>query len=86
MSPDDWRPWNSPNHGGIDQGEGQNVLYADAHASWANTPKAGMSSDNIYTSWGVLNAERKVRATGLEPKNGETSGYSWSTKDALLYP
>ena len=40
-----WRPFNSRNHGG----EGQNVLYADGHASFERTPTVGVDHDNIYT-------------------------------------
>ena len=37
---------NSPNHGG----NGQNVLYQDGHADWANTPCCGVNDDNVYTT------------------------------------
>ena len=89
--PDEWRLWNSPNHGGTAQGEGQNVLYADAHAKWSNTPKAGMAYDNIYTGWGVDPApaapvDRTIRATGVQPAATGENRFSRSTKDALIYP
>lgn len=41
----DWRPFNSPNHGG----EGQNIGYADGHAEFQKRPIAGADHDNIYT-------------------------------------
>lgn len=40
------RKGNSPNH---DQ-DGQNVLYADGHVDFVNTPFAGVQRDNIYTA------------------------------------
>ena len=33
-SPKDWRQFNSNNHGGKSNGEGQNCLFADGHASF----------------------------------------------------
>jgi len=53
--PDDWRRFNSPNHGGIGDGEGQVVLYADSHAEFQTKPTAGIGQDNIYTSWNAAN-------------------------------
>jgi prepilin-type N-terminal cleavage/methylation domain-containing protein/prepilin-type processing-associated H-X9-DG protein len=37
---------NSKNHGG----RGQNVAYADGHAEFASTNRAGVAGDNIYTA------------------------------------
>lgn len=55
-SPKAWRHFNSPNHGGNNNGEGQNCLYADGHASFNRTPAVGIDRDNIYTvianTWG----------------------------------
>jgi len=48
-SPQNWRPFNSPNHGGTGNGEGQNCLYADGHASFQRIPAVGIDNDNIYT-------------------------------------
>ncbi len=48
-SPRDWRQFNSPNHGGRNNGEGQNCLYADGHAAFQRTPVIGIDGDNIYT-------------------------------------
>ncbi len=49
-SPKLWRPLNSNNHGGKGNGEGQNCLYGDGHATFNKTPTAGVDSDNIYTT------------------------------------
>ena len=55
-APKYWKPHNSGNHGGTNNGEGQNVLFADGHATFARTPVVGIDHDNIYTvitdDWG----------------------------------
>ena len=48
-APKHWKGFNSPNHGGANNGEGQNVLFADGHATFARTPIVGVDHDNIYT-------------------------------------
>ena len=48
-SPKLWRRFNSGNHGGSMNGEGQNVLFADGHASFQRIPAVGIDHDNIYT-------------------------------------
>lgn len=48
-SPKSWRQFNSGNHGGRDNGEGQNCLYADGHANFQRIPAVGIDNDNIYT-------------------------------------
>ena len=48
-SPKEWQPYNSANHGGRGNGEGQNCLYGDGHASFNRLPAVGIDNDNIYT-------------------------------------
>jgi len=82
-SPDDWSPWNSPNHGG----EGQVVLFADGHAEFLNKPIAGIKNDNIYTRWssadGGSDENSLMRIQGTPPTKNETP---WSNTDTLIYP
>ncbi len=79
----DWRPWNSPNHGG----EGQNVLFGDRSASWCRVPAVGLKGDNIYTRWsqadGGAGTETRPRVQGTPPTRNETP---WSHTDTLIYP
>ena len=79
----DWRPWNSPNHGG----EGQNVLYVDGNVQWMPTPLAGVLQDNIYTRWsddtGGGTQSPNVRVQGTPPTSNETP---FSDTDSLIYP
>ena len=57
-----WRKFNSRNHGGQDNGEGQNCLFADGHATFNRKPTVGIDNDNIYTvmtdDWGPLSFGR----------------------------
>lgn len=79
----DWRPWNSPNHGG----EGQNVGLADGSVSWCRVPVVGLRGDNIYTRWsqadGGLGTDTLPRVQGTPPTRNETP---WSNTDTLIYP
>ncbi|GMV97431.1 MAG: hypothetical protein AMXMBFR83_17890 [Phycisphaerae bacterium] len=87
-SSDDWRKYNSPNHGGIGDGEGQNVLYADSHAEWNGKPIAGPALDNIYTQWGaagtgVVTLTQRMCGTAPNATNKITP---WGLTDGLIYP
>ncbi|NLE60311.1 MAG: hypothetical protein GX616_18325 [Planctomycetes bacterium] len=82
-SPDDWMPWNSPNHGG----EGQVVLFADSHVEFLAKPIVGVNNDNIYTRWSTADgggtASDLPRIQGTPPTGIETP---WSDTDSLIYP
>ncbi|HXK85941.1 MAG TPA: prepilin-type N-terminal cleavage/methylation domain-containing protein [Phycisphaerae bacterium] len=89
-SPDEWRKYNSPNHGGRDEGEGQNVLFADSHVDWANKPTAGPAFDNIYTQWSqdptkTTSMTVEHRAKGFAPKRGDRLT-PYANTDGLIYP
>jgi len=101
-SPKDWRKWNSANHGGSANGEGQNALYADGHANFVRIPAVGIDSDNIYTlmtnDWGNNDPPGKNRIHGdsvhhsaaANPYPGQealgTSANSYSSTDSLIFP
>jgi prepilin-type processing-associated H-X9-DG protein len=96
--PKNWRPFNSRNHGGQDNGEGQNVLFADGHVSFSRTPTVGIDSDNIYTlmtsQWTVQGYNRIHGETPHEspepPYPGQevfgTGAGKHSSTDTLIYP
>lgn len=86
-APDDWKKWNSPNHGGQGDGEGQNVMYNDAHADFVMTPLAGAGKDNIYTRWGALpNTGYNDRVLGMAPTAANHKLAPWGNTDSLIYP
>lgn len=45
---------------------GQNVLYADGHASFKKTPDVGIDRDNIYTRQAEGNTEEAIRIGDAE--------------------
>ncbi len=98
-SPKDWRPFNSANHGGNGNGEGQNVLFADGHSSFIRTPLGGIDSDNIYSVMTDLwDLESTGRIYGDSPHDSQaTNPYpgkeafgqgtnTYSSTDSLIYP
>ena len=96
-SPKTWRPFNSPNHGGLSNGEGQNCLFGDGHVTFERTPHVGIDNDNIYTLmtnvWSATNPFNRIHgftpwnSTAQNPYPGQASlpgGYS--STDTLIYP
>jgi len=90
--PEDWRIYNSPNHGGRGDGDGQNVGFADGHVTFMKKPCVGVDNDNIYTR--MADAGDDGRVNGLKPTtyNEGMPGYNvlgtnfHSPTDSLIYP
>lgn len=98
-SPREWRAFNSANHGGRDNGEGQNLLFADGHASFNKLPIVGIDHDNIYTvigedPWEDFSALIYGDIPPDGPENNPYPGQwalgseelDYSSTDSLIYP
>ncbi len=101
-TPDRWKRFNSPNHGGQGQGAGQSVLYPDAHAQFNKTPLGGVDSDNIYTQMNSVQgwtgddfrhalqwgAIPALTSTPIYPGDGSLSSNQTidSLTDSLIWP
>ena len=98
-SPREWRQFNSPNHGGRNNGEGQNCLYADGHAAFQRTPVIGIDGDNIYTgmspNWTLTGFNRSHGDTvWVSPNENPYPGQdafgpganNYASTDSLIYP
>ncbi len=97
-SPRAWRKFNSANHGGSDNGEGQNCLFADGHATFMRIPAVGIDNDNIYTvitdPWHIQGFNRIHGEAPTEfdipPYPGMNSlgngDNDYSSTDSLIYP
>jgi len=95
-----WRPFNSPNHGGRGNGEGQNVLFANGGVSFVRIPAVGIDNDNIYTvmydEWNETGFNRihgdwvhispvQNPYPGVEAL-GRGDPNAYSSTDSLIYP
>jgi hypothetical protein len=86
MPPEQWRKFNSPNHGGAGRGDGQNTLFTDTHVEFSNKPTVGIDGDNIYTRWRTADDPAvSNRAKGVVPGLGKKLG-PFSDTDSLIYP
>lgn len=96
-SPKMWRRFNASAHGGVGQGEGQNCLYADGHASFNRTPIVGIDNDNIYTLMMDEWDTEKGRIYGDLPQIASIPPYpgyeafgagagNYAATDSLIYP
>ncbi|MFQ5489471.1 MAG: type II secretion system protein [Phycisphaerae bacterium] len=96
-SPNDWKPLNSPNHGGAGSGEGQNLLFQDGHVDFERKPIVGIDDDNVYT-WmsGQEDSDRWIGESPWEATSGPLKAYPGmatfdggqldATTDTLIYP
>ena len=99
-SPREWRRFNSKNHGGQANGEGQNCLFADGHVTFEKMPAIGIDHDNIYTLMGsqfgfgnqnlIWGEWPHDAPTGGDPYPGQdvfaVGGGNHSATDTLIYP
>lgn len=94
-----WRPFNSSNHGGRGNGEGQNCLYADGAVSFERTPTVGIDHDNIYTlmldewdatGWNLIYGDSPQVSAQHNPYPGVDAlgpgPEDYSSTDSLIYP
>lgn len=88
---DKWVIWNSPNHGGASNGEGQNVLFGDSHVEFERKPIVGVDEDNIYgvmdarEPW-KLNQSKQIFSANSIPGVDVLEGQGDSSTDTLIYP
>ena len=97
-APKSWRRFNSGNHGGGGNGEGQQALFADGHVTFHRMPAIGIDHDNIYTvmtndNWDDANGSNRIHGetpheTTPIPFPGEDAlgVAAYSSTDSLLYP
>ncbi len=98
-SPRLWRPLNSTNHGGRRNGDGQSVLFADGHTSFARIPAAGIDADNVYTlitnEWSKspynrIHGDNPHVSAAQNPYPGQGAFGAgpgmYSTTDSLIWP
>lgn len=94
-----WRPFNSRNHGGIGNGEGQNCLFTDGSVNWKEIPAVGIDNNNIYTLMENAWDSDFGRIHGFTPFTAPTDGDPYPgqnafgtgpgmhcTTDSLIYP
>jgi hypothetical protein len=95
--PIEWRRFNSTNHGGTGNGEGQNCLFADGTVEFRRHPAIGVDGDNIYTLMRPVGWEGPNRQHGYLPHSNTPPMYpgqdvlgagsgTQSTTDTLIYP
>jgi prepilin-type N-terminal cleavage/methylation domain-containing protein/prepilin-type processing-associated H-X9-DG protein len=80
-SPQFMQKGNSPNH----QGQGQNVLYGDGHASFEQNPFVGTKRDNIYTVSGA-NDGSVTTSSNIPASGGTTTCIPKWAGDSVLLP
>jgi prepilin-type N-terminal cleavage/methylation domain-containing protein/prepilin-type processing-associated H-X9-DG protein len=68
---------NSKNH----DGDGQNVLYADGHAEFQQTPLCGTQNDNIFST-NAVDASSNLASNGASKTSGTDPSHA---ADSFLY-
>ncbi len=85
-TPEDWKPWNSPNHGGGGEGEGQNILFGDFHVEFSRNPIVGIGLDNIYTRWANPSGTGQQGITDRVQGTMGDKYAPYANTDTLIYP
>ena len=76
-----WKSGLGQNH----KDEGQNVLWADGHASFEKYPNVGIKNYNIYTFWSVEeNPSEQDRQGGTAPTGRSAENDAKSEADSFL--
>jgi prepilin-type N-terminal cleavage/methylation domain-containing protein len=85
--PDDWKPYNSPNHGGFGDGEGQNIMFSDFHVEFLKRPIEGIGLDNIYTRWSQgTSVTQDMMVRGIIVSGTQYKNAPWSDTDTVIFP
>jgi prepilin-type processing-associated H-X9-DG protein len=64
---------------------GQNVLFADGHTAFENSPNVGVKNDNIYTFWSAEeNPTEQERQGGTAPTSRNADNDAKSETDSFL--
>lgn len=60
---------------------GQNVMYADGHASYEKTSDVGVKHDNIYTRQGAGESDKDIRIGNADEMARYTVDNAWQPRD-----
>jgi len=92
LKPEQLKDWNSPNHGGQNQGEGQNAGKNDGSVAFSRRPDVGNRFDNIYNKGPGLNdtafkngSYRNFRR-GEGLSNNSNNAYPGNPGDSVIFP
>ncbi|UCG33274.1 MAG: prepilin-type N-terminal cleavage/methylation domain-containing protein [Phycisphaerales bacterium] len=91
FSREDMRALNSPNHGGVGNGEGQNCLFQDGHVEFMQTSFTGVDEDNIFTNLDIKGKAEMTLGRAPAPDSRRPGEQSLDTNrhsstDSFLYP
>jgi prepilin-type N-terminal cleavage/methylation domain-containing protein/prepilin-type processing-associated H-X9-DG protein len=82
---------NSPNHGGVSNGEGQNCLFQDGHVEFMQESFVGVDNDNIFTRLDLTGSPESM-TVGQSPVDSKKPGQDsfgqnkHSSTDSFIYP
>ena len=92
LSRDAIQALNSPNHGGVGNGEGQNCLFQDGHAEFVQSAFKGVDNDNIFTHLDLSGSPDSMTVGDGPLPNVDSPGEDslgsdrHSSTDSFVYP